>query len=79
MDLEEYIVEREFTTAKMARDLQCSLSYLRALMKKRVRAGYMFAKKIDAYTRGKVKTDDIMTWELKKPPGNRSRGKSEAI
>jgi len=77
MDIKEYIKEREFNAAIMAKDLKCSLSHLRALMGRNVRASYSLAKLIEAYTKGKIKADDIMTWEIKRRvPGNRSKNSS---
>jgi predicted XRE-type DNA-binding protein len=74
MEIKEYIKQREFNTAVMAKDLKCSISHLRALMNKKVRASYPLAKLIESYTKGKIKADDIMTWELKKKPSKKVEG-----
>lgn len=66
MDIKEYVDQRKFTADIMAKHLGCSTPHFRAVMQKRLRASYCLAKKIQEYTRGKVKVDDIMTWELKK-------------
>lgn len=76
MDLKEYLIQRnKFTLKQMAIDIGCSYIHLHHVMSKTARASYKFAKKIELYTRGKVKALDILEWELKaKPPKDIPQG-----
>jgi predicted DNA-binding protein YlxM (UPF0122 family) len=78
MDIKAYIEYREkFTIKNMAKELGVSYSHLFHVLNKTHRASYQFAKKIESYTKGKVKAKEIMEWELKrKAPENQSEGSS---
>lgn len=77
MDIKEYIKERTFNATMMARHLGISVTHLRCLIAKRSRASTQLAKHIESYTRGKVRSEDILTWEIKEKPSKKSEGFSK--
>jgi hypothetical protein len=75
MDIREYVAHRnKFTLKQMAHDIGCSYSHLHHIMSRTMRPSYDFAKKIELYTRGKVKAVEIMEWELKRKAPSKPRG-----
>ena len=69
MNIREYVAHRnKFTLKEMAESIGCSYSHLHHIMSKTVRPSYEFAKRIEKYTKGKIKAVEIMEWELKEKP-----------